>query len=474
MKGRRAVLVLLLLLTWMHPVLALVSDEVAADAATIEDMIRDLGDSRFAIRIAAAQKLRQAGYLAVSALQEAARSNDPEVAITARELLPDADELRQMRETFIAEGLSSLQTYWRERHFAKMETEASLYVQVVHDDARFLYLHAMALAALERNDEAQELIKKALTVSPEDEAVHYTVGQMLMGLGQYALAEGEFRRILEIPPEGGVYDLNAHLRLAHIMLQRNAYGLAAQHYEAVLQEYRNGTARGVLVGINLEELEEKVRDLTSRAEEAAAKVPEQPDHTLEVTIRPKLRDACSAAYRDALSESVAQLRLKIQPAGLRISDIGNAFTLRYDPEAQQAGFYVGDSLCAEPVALVFTNDTVTVAVAQLDTVYLYRVSRQGGSAEIRESFIFDYELIIIAPESMREYAAGLKVEDEPYTWKALEQGIHMDWLPEELELTMEGVLSEGEQPPRRYTLRTEVDLFQVDDALTDKDEEQKP
>jgi HEAT repeats/PQQ-like domain len=62
-----------------------------ADAATIERLIRDLGSDRFSVREAALPRLASIGSRAISRLQQAEKSSDPEVAWRAR------DCLRQIR-----------------------------------------------------------------------------------------------------------------------------------------------------------------------------------------------------------------------------------------------------------------------------------------------------------------------------------------------------------------------------------------
>ena len=65
-------------------------DPAAAPVAKPDDiprLVRDLGAAEFAVRQAAAARLRALGALAAKELAEAAKSDDPEVSMTARELL---------------------------------------------------------------------------------------------------------------------------------------------------------------------------------------------------------------------------------------------------------------------------------------------------------------------------------------------------------------------------------------------------
>jgi len=450
---------LVLRLLCLVPVCPVLAADRLPDAAAIEEMICELGASQSAVRQAAAQKLRQAGIAAVPALEAAARSDDPEVAVAARELLPAPAELGRMRVQAIATGLESLQAHWKGRRYEKLLAEAAGLSAVVEDDAQLLYLQAMALAALDRQAEVEPLVKKALALNPADEAVHFTAGDMLMDLGQDKLAEGEWQRILEIPPEGKVYDLNAHLRLGQIMERRKDCAGAAKHYGTVLQQYRDGTADGCLVGIKLEEFEKKVRDLEARAAAQVADGVKKSGRELDAEITASLKEGNTGELRQALGAAVTQMQMNIQPAGVKISDMKKIFVLQYDPEKKEAGFFLNGSSCSKPVRLAFEEETVSVAVTQLDGIYIYNVSRDGGQAELAAVFEFDYDLIVIADEALRDYTSnGLKVGDKTFTWKALQEGIRLDWLPEQLVIELEGVSPQGEKEQLRYTLPVVMDL----------------
>lgn len=66
------------------------SSDASASASRIQSLIRELGDTRYAVRQGAAEELSKIGYPAVAALEAAAGSDDPEVAATARSILKDA------------------------------------------------------------------------------------------------------------------------------------------------------------------------------------------------------------------------------------------------------------------------------------------------------------------------------------------------------------------------------------------------
>ncbi len=591
MKNKLPLLILLLL--WHTPAYQVLATESSSgpDTAVIEEMIRALGDSRYAVRRDAAQKLRRAGYIAVPALEVAAHSDDPEVALAVRELLPDARlglgpswpadlteqarridqlpqieraallrqvmnqisdpdaiiqfllarlaagnqdeaaailseamsigdadlaqrvtealkppmndgqaamlawswllkgqpkdalsvlaecgadsrEVRRMRALVIDKGLESLKMEWRHRRHEKLLAEAAAFAAAVNDEARFIYLQALALSAMERSAEAGELVKKAMELNPGNEAAHYAAGEMLMELDQYGLAAWEWQRILEIPPEGGVYDMNAHLRLGRIMALNRDYAAAAQHYGTVLQQYRDGTADGALAGMTLEGLEKMVRELEARATAQNTDGSNQSGRKMELEVKMFLINARAEDLRQALAAAVAQLRLNIQPAGLKISDMQELFVLRYDPVLKEAGFFLGGSACGKPVRLDFEEETASVAVTQLDCVYFYKVSRHGGQAALAAQFEFDYDVRVIADEHIRDYtSSGLKVGDKTFEWKALQEGVRMDWLPEQFVIELEGVSPQGAEERLHYTLPAFSNISAWLDLF--KDEERK-
>ena len=58
-----------------------------------------------------------------------------------------------------------------------------------------------ALDRLERHDEAEECLRKALKVDPDYDEAHYNLGYIYRKKGQFALAEQHLRRAIEIDPK---------------------------------------------------------------------------------------------------------------------------------------------------------------------------------------------------------------------------------------------------------------------------------
>ncbi|MBL7222446.1 MAG: hypothetical protein ISS72_01205 [Candidatus Brocadiae bacterium] len=165
-------------------------------------------------------------------------------------------------------------------------TLAERFARVAPTDARFLYLRAEALAALDK-DAAAALRKQALALNPDAEAPHYTAGEMLGKLGRRRLAAAEWQRILDIDPKDGVYDINACLRLSSIHAATGRFESAAQYLEKAFELYTkakqaSGSGMGI-VGGTVESIQVEIR----RLREKAARTPAPPDAKPSPTPAPK-------------------------------------------------------------------------------------------------------------------------------------------------------------------------------------------
>lgn len=359
------------------------ADTNAHPNASVAGLIRDLGDARRETRKAAADGLRHLGYAALAALETAAKSDDPEVATTARAILADArlgitpdwppalasrvrgldtlparDRLtaiqdvladrkddaapflqarlklgspeesaviyehvkasgsaplaqritesrsapltageqrvlawawlrldkpkdalsalapgnadEALRQDISSKAVQNLLKLREQRRFKALLAEATDYTAAASNDARFLYLGAMALDALDQKEDAGQWTRKALALNPNDEAPHYTVADMLEDLSLPELAIGEWERILAIPPVDDVYDINAHLRLGKILAARKQYAEAATHYKSALATYRKrrgaGGAGYGMIGSSEADLEATIQKLEQQAQ----------------------------------------------------------------------------------------------------------------------------------------------------------------------------------------------------------------
>lgn len=97
------------------------------------------------------------------------------------------------------------------------------------------------LAVTNRKVEAVRVNRKAVSLSPEDAAIHFNLGAMLEGVGDLEEAEASFRRTISLVPDLA----EAHKRLGKILLRlgRHREGLRETRLgEGVITfDLRNGS-----------------------------------------------------------------------------------------------------------------------------------------------------------------------------------------------------------------------------------------
>ncbi len=150
------------------------------------------------------------------------------------------------------------------------------------NNAMILYLRAEALTRLNRTIEAEMLANKALALNHDKEGPHYRAGEYLMKNGRLQLAEKEWKKILEIQPEDGVYDINAYIRLSDIYAKGKLYTKALKSLETGIEKYKkakekNGHGMGM---VGAEHLEKKIKYLRQQSKaEGDGKCSDKHDRT---------------------------------------------------------------------------------------------------------------------------------------------------------------------------------------------------
>ena len=71
----------------------------------------------------------------------------------------------------------------------------------IKEDPNVLLFLGSVLAQLERNDEAEECLRKALELDPVNEETHYNLGRVYKVKGELATAEKHLKRAIEINPK---------------------------------------------------------------------------------------------------------------------------------------------------------------------------------------------------------------------------------------------------------------------------------
>lgn len=368
------------------------------------------------------------------------------------------------RNRIITAAVADLLKLLGQFKFAEAADKASQFAEAVPADARFLYLHAEALAAL-GDERAARLRAKALALNPTSEAPHYTVGEMLQQkLGRRRLAELEWKKILSIGPANGVYDMNALLRLHTIYAACGRYGEAADRLSEALKMIEAARARrgsGVgIVGGTPESLRKRIADLRGRAQRSGggAKVDikdANPDRQIGIHIGVSIKDGKLTELRQALGKAAATLTMNIQPRGLRLFDKG-VLSVRYDAEKRQLGVYLHNkSLCGKPTPLTLSGKTARIAIASLDCYYIFEVHADGGPAKKLARFEKDYTLRLKPGNRIAACSdITVKINDKPHAWKDVLAGVPFDYLPEKLHVAIEGTQPSGEKLSMKFTTKS--------------------
>ena len=366
--------------------------------------------------------------------------------IEAMKLLSRFDVGSSQRAKILSDGVAGLLDLLKQFRFDEALSQAGEYAEAAPTEARFLYLQAEALAALEQDDKAEALRAKALGVHPSSEAPHYTAAEMLQHkLGRRRLAEKEWRKILAIPPSDDVYDMNALVRLQAIYAQCGLYAQAADCLEQAVAMIQQARSRGGGVGIvggDIDTMRKHVRHLRETAARRGHARPEvrdvRPDHVIGLNVGAAVKDGKLKEMREALRQAAATVRIDIQPRGLRLFD-RKLLVVRYDAAKGRLGVYLHGSACSEPAALRLSGKTARIAVLSLDCCYVYEVDVAGGSASQVARYEKDYTLRL-APGNKIAACRNLRVtvNGKGWAWKDVLAGVQMDYLPEKFDVAIEG------------------------------------
>jgi len=287
---------------------------------------------------------------------------------------------------------------------------------------------------------------------------------MLSELGREDLAEMEWLRILEIPPEGEVYDQNAHLRLGSIYAGRREFARAARAYEASLAAFRaarRGSGAYAMVGGSEEELERKIRSLRELAGEGA-----QSGLGIEVTIEVSVDEESGGIemLRQFLGDAAVRFSLNVQPYGLRLLEEAPA-RLAYDPATDEVAVYLNESRCSEPIEIAAEKRTISLAACLLDYCYIFELDTVTGEMERLALFKKDYSISFSLGEALRALTdMTLRINEKEYTAEEVGEGIFFDYLPENLDIKVTGASTNGQARAYSFSVKpVEPDLSPAPD-----------
>jgi len=362
-----------------------------------------------------------------------------------------------LRNQAIEAGVKSTLAMLRDHQYEEAAKSAGEMAKAAADEARLAYLEAEAHMALDKPDVAKALREKALAMNPNDEARHAAPARLLEELGRRRLAAMEWETVLRIPPAGSVYDVNANLSLASLYEASGLFDQAAKAMQTALDQYVKARVAGqgmAIVGGTEDGLKMQILRLTRKA----AQFPAGPDAAVEddieenelcvnIAVSIKVKDGQADDLRRQLATATASLTMDLQPEGLRLfEDV--PITLRYDPAKKELVALLSGSPCGKPVTLdlAAAGKEARLAISSLDRGYLFDVNTSTG--EMKEIARYEKDYVITFKPGVRLLAltnAVVKINGKRYGWDEMQNGITFDYLPRELDVTVEGTTPAGRQ-----------------------------
>lgn len=352
-----------------------------------------------------------------------------------------------------------LHEYFEEEKYAKIAELSKALAKALPDNAIFLYFHGIALEKLNRPYEADKAMAKALSLNPDKEAPHYTAGEFLMNLGQFRLSEKEWKKILEIPPEDDVYDINAYMRLTNIYSQSKLYAKALETLETGLKKFKeakekHGSSMGMVGADSVEQRLAYLRKMANKYGNASDgvkdKAPEK-KQLLKFNLQIIVKDDKFEEMNSQLKESIASLSISVEPYGFRILK-KNICTLKYDKETKKFSVLLHKSPLIELKDLVLQKPKAKIAINDLDTCFIYSIDRDTGKVSTVVSFEKDYKLKITKGEGLKSWQdPAIKINGKEHSWKVLKEGLPMDYLPKKLDVEVNGLSATGKKKNLKFT-----------------------
>jgi tetratricopeptide (TPR) repeat protein len=385
-------------------------------------------------------------------------------ALQALEVLTKNQIKDATRNKVIEAGVQDILKKLKDRKHRDAARAADKFAKAAPKDARFLYLRAEALVALDKDKDALALRKRALALNPDAEAPHYLAGEVLGKLGRRRLAAREWERILEIQPNDGVYDINAYLRLSSIYAASGIFEQAAQYLEKALARYLKAREDGKggmgIIGGTVESLQMEINRLRRKA----ARFPTEPDAAIEdeiaeneikVNINVTVKDGKLEDLQRALASVAAQLSVAVQPPDLKLFDVAAA-TLRYDKDKKQIAVMLHDNPACKPMPFEAKARETRVAIHCGDCTYIFKIDAATGKAtRTADSSRFekDYTITLRPGVKISAYTdVAVHINGKAHEWERLLKGVPFDRLPRQLDIVLEGTTPAG----KRSTFRLKV------------------
>jgi tetratricopeptide (TPR) repeat protein len=351
----------------------------------------------------------------------------------------------------VREAVKMIRGHLAARRFDQALTVAQEAEKGAPHEARFLYLPAEILVAFDRDGEARRLRERARALNPLDEEPHYYAGDLLQSLGRRTLAAHEYRAILDIPPDGRLFDANAYLRLGGICEICGRFAEAATMYEKGLEIVTSGRAAGQGLGVvGATPDRTKARSTRLRRKAAVAR----PDHRPKIVDRMSdrhlgfgmtvlVKDGKLEELRRALAAVEQTLTMNVEPAGFRLFDAAPASVV-YDKATQQLRITLNGQPCCKPTAFVAKADRFRIAVQQLDCVYIFELDTKTGTGKKVARYEKDYRLTVHAGLKLQAAKLTASLDGKEVAWGELLDGHVLDTLPKKLAVRLVGKRRSGE------------------------------
>lgn len=325
--------------------------------------------------------------------------------------------------------------------YQKMYDLATAYEDVVHQNAPLMYLKGAAAAHLGNTQEASGLCDAALQLNPEEESPHYWAGEVLGRIGQDYLAAREWMKILEIPPRGEVYDINAYNRLGAIYSRKKEYERAANAYSNSLALFRKAKEEGRgmgMIGATEEEIEHIIQDLRLKANGI-----DMGENPLEGTLSIVVKGIKDEDVNELKKSLTGEIRFTVQPYGFRLLETAPS-TLIFDQEKEKLYLTLNGKAFGEGVPYEWREEGNLILLRTLDMRYVMELDPETREGRILKKFELDYFFHIKGNKQVHLLKnTKMVLNGEEVSWEELEEGIPMDFLPEKIEFRLEGQNESG-------------------------------
>jgi len=385
------------------------------------------------------------------------------VEAAARGLIPD-----DPREKTLGAGIQDILKQLKAGKPQEAAEAAEKQAKAEPGEARFLYLQAEVLAALDKEKQATALRERALALHPDKEDPHYRAAVLLGELGRCRLAAREWQRILDIEPKDSLYDFNAYLSLGSIHAASGLFEPATQYLDKALTRWPKTQSGGELKGLPMGLAEGLQREL-GQIRDKAARYPAPADAAIEdppgqgeigVEVQVALKEGKVEDLQRALAKVALELRIAVQPDGIDFLEVPSA-SLRYDKSKKQLVVLLHDAPACAPVPFDARAPEFEIAVSTGDSTHILTVDA-AGKAEQAARFDKDYLVILRPGVKTRAYTdVELQINGAACEWDKALKGIKMDRLPEQLEIALEGTNPQGRRSAVDARIRITDSMIKV-------------